>query len=208
LFTFPDPYALDPHLHLVLDSDVATREQRYSIHYVIDGLLSEMGNLHVVGSADPHLSEADINALLLFGVTADELQGLAGGSDMAALAAQGLNIVSGYLMEQVREAGGTPEQGASALPDRIELVPDYSSSSSVSEFRLVVGKDLIRNRLSGEFYWNFRQDFGFALDWRVGRNLYLVPSWFRGSERSLGALTPFGDLGNVSLDMRWVLEGD
>jgi translocation and assembly module TamB len=206
-FGFPDPKALDPHFHLELDTDVSTREQRYSIHYDIDGSLSDVGGMQIAGRSDPQLSEADINALLLFGVTTDELQGLGSSSDMMALALQGSNIVFGYLMEQVREAGGGYDQ-SSALPDRVELVPDYSSSSAVSDFRLVVGKELVRNRLSGEFYWNFREDFGFALDWRVGRNLYLVPSWFRTSESSLGAVAPLWDLGDASLDMRWVIEGD
>ena len=202
---FPEPMALDPHFHLELDTDVSTREQRYSIHYDIDGRLSDVGGMQIAGRSDPQLSDADINALLLFGVTTDELQGLASSSDMAALAAQGGNILFGYIMEQVREAGGDQ---STALPDRVELVPDYSSSSAVSDFRLVVGKDLVRNRLSGEFYWNFREDFGFGLDWRVGRNLYLVPTWFRTSDSSLGAVAPLWDFGDASLDVRWVIEGD
>jgi hypothetical protein len=205
-FTFPDPWALDPHFRLEIDTEVATREQRYSIHYDIEGDLSNVGGMQIRGSSSPLLSEADVNALLLFGVTTDDLQGLGSGSDVAALAAQGGNIVFGYLMEQVREAGGAGDQ-LSALPDRIELVPDYSSTSAVTEFRLQVGKELVRNRLTGQLYWNFADDFGLGLDWRVGRNLYLIPAWNRRSN-DIGSYNLIGDFGDASLDMRWVIEGD
>ncbi len=206
-FTFPDPWAIDPHFRLELDTEVATREQRYSIHYHIEGNLSNVGAMQIRGSSSPLLSEADINALLLFGVTTDDLEGLGSGSDVAALAAQGGNIMMGYLMEQVREAGGSGEQ-LSALPDRIELVPDYSSTTAVTEFRLQVGKELVRDRLTGQLYWTLMSDdFGLGMDWRVGRNLYLIPAWNRRSD-DLGTYNLIGDFGDASLDMRWVIEGD
>ncbi len=210
-FTFPEPYALDPHFHLVIETEATTRDERYAIQYVIDGHLADVGGMQISGSSDPYLSEADINALLLFGVTADGLQGLGAGGDMAALVAQGANIGFGALMEQVREARGELGGDAtrSALPDRVDLVPDYSTTGQLAGFSVVVGKDLIPNRLSGQASVGLQgNSYGLLLDWRVARNLHMVPSWYRRSQNTLGTLSPLGDVGDFSVDMRWVLEAD
>ena len=210
-FSFPEPYAIDPHFHLVIETEASTSDERYAIQYVIDGHMADVGAMQISGTSDPYLSEADINALLLFGVTADGLQGLGGGGDMAALVAQGANLGFGALMEQVREARG--ELGAdpsrSALPDRVDLVPDYSTTGQLAGFKLVVGKDLVPNKLSGQASIGLQgNSYGLLLDWQIARNLHMVPSWYRRSQNTLGTLSPLGDVGDFSVDMRWVVEAD
>ncbi len=208
---FPDPFTIDPHFHLVINTDVSTRDERYAIRYVIDGHLADVGGMQIAGASDPFLSEADINALLLFGVTADDLQGLGGGADMAALVAQGANIGFGALMEQVREARGElgGDRARSALPDRIDLVPDYSTTGQLAGFSVVVGKELIPSRLTGQFSVGLLGDsYGLQLDWRLAPSLYLIPSLYRRPQNTIGTLGPLGDVGDFSLDMRWVVEAD
>lgn len=207
---FPDPAAIDPHFHLVLDTDISTSEQRYAISYVIDGHLADLSSMQIVGSSDPYLAEVDINALLLFGVTTDQLQGFGGGADMMAAATQGGNIILGGLMEQVLGATseGVGERTRAALPDRIEVLPDYTSSGQFSGLIVVVEKEF-HPRLRGRFSWiPLEENFGWGLDWRIGRNLHLMPYWYRYSQNTLGNLNPLGDIGDASLDMRWVIEGD
>lgn len=209
--TFPDPDALDPHFHLVLDTDISTVEQRYSITYVIDGHIAELSAMQIVGSSDPYLAEADINALLLFGVTTDQLQGFGGGTDMMAAATQGGNIILGGLMERVLGASreGVGEHTRLALPDRIEVLPDYTSSGQFSGLIVVVEKE-ITPRLRGRFSWiPLEENIGIGLDWRLGRNLHLMPNWYYPRPRNaLGTLSPLADIGDASLDIRWVIEGD
>ena len=206
-FSFPDPWTLDPRFYLELSTDVSTAKQRYAITYEIEGFLSDAGAMTIYGSSNPPLSEADINALLLFGVTMDELQGFGGGADMMALATQAGNIGLGYLMEQVRESSGERTGERDWVPDRIEVVPDYTSSGSYSGMRLMIGKEFVPNRLTGSLSFNplDMRNIGLQLDWRVGRNLHLIPSWYQRPENTLGAL---GEIGDTSLDMRWVIEGD
>ena len=209
--SFPEPFAIDPHFHLVIDTDISTREERYGIQYVIDGHMADVGAMQIAGSSDPYLSEADINALLLFGVTTDDLQGLGGGADMAALVAQGANIGFGALMEQVREARGELGGGETltALPDRIDLVPDYSTTGQLAGFSVVVGKELVPNELTGQFSVGLTgASYGLQLDWRLAPNLYLIPSLYRRPQNTIGTLGPLGDVGDFSLDMRWVVEAD
>ncbi len=209
--SFPEPLAIDPHFHLVINTDISTREERYAIQYVIDGHMADVGSMRIAGNSDPYLSESDINALLLFGVTTDDLQGLGGGADMAALVAQGANIGFGALMEQVREGRGELGSGQNwnALPDRIDLVPDYSTTGQLAGFNVVVGKELIPNELTGQFSVGLTgNSYGLQLDWRLAPNLYLIPSLYRSPQNSIGTLSPLGDVGDFSLDMRWVVEAD
>jgi len=207
IFDFPDEWSLDPRFTLGLNTDVSTAKQRYAITYEIEGFLSDPGAMTIFGSSNPSLSEADINALLLFGVTMDELQGFGGGADMMALATQAGNIGLGYLMEQVRESSGERTGERDWVPDRLEVVPDYTSSGNYSGMRLMIGKELVPNRLTGSLSFNplDMRNIGLQLDWRVGRNLHLIPSWYQRPENTLGAL---GEIGDTSLDMRWVIEGD
>lgn len=68
---FNDPWTWDPDLDIDLITDITSRDQRYHVNYVIRGPFS---NWTTTTRSDPPLAQADINALLWFGVTTEDLE--------------------------------------------------------------------------------------------------------------------------------------
>ena len=59
-----------PWIELSMWTDVATRADSYRISYYVSGFLNR---LRFTASSDPFLAEKDINSLLLFGLTEEQL---------------------------------------------------------------------------------------------------------------------------------------
>ncbi len=152
-----DPYTFDPDLDILLETDVRSQETDYHVRYGVTGPFSDWTTNT---TADPWLAQADINALLLFGVTREELERYGGLS--TALVAE----TSDLLLAQT------------ALT-RIDLWVDrWSLVSGVSERgSSVVSSDL---RLVAEKQW---EGFSFTVEKNLSSGL--GSDWYASVERRI-----------------------
>jgi hypothetical protein len=72
---FEDTWTWDPMLDFALVTDIISRERRYRVTYDVDGPFSDWDS---TTRSDPQLPQADVNALLWFGMTANDLEEMGG----------------------------------------------------------------------------------------------------------------------------------
>ncbi|MCK6527329.1 translocation/assembly module TamB domain-containing protein [Myxococcota bacterium] len=211
-YRFDDPFELNPSFDLTLETRVETPDQDYDVSYLMRGTLDDY---QFTALSEPSLSEADINSLLLFGVTgAGVLASDTGvGDTLGTLANQAVGLIGGAFGELLTRTyrGQVDPRLESVLPDQIEVVPVYSTSGQAAATRLVLSKEIVRDRLQGQLGVNVvGQDalstVNLRADLRIFRGFYLVGTWTFGEESQL-----FQDLpvqpGNGSLDFRVRVEG-
>ena len=189
-----------PWLEVTMFSDVATRDEDYRITLNASGRLD---NPSLTSTSEPYLSEADINSLLLFGLTQEELER----AELADLGAAALGAAAGTYGETL---GASVTQSATGgvrnlLPDRFEIVPVYTDTTGTTSFWAVVTKEFIPDRLTLEAglgvggqaaaYWAVRAKL------RLLRNFYLEGSWVNDESASQ-------NYGNVGLDVKLEFDFD
>jgi hypothetical protein len=132
-----DPYSYDPELNLLMRTEIESRDETYRIEYHIDGPLSDWYSSAV---STPSLSQADINALLLFGLTRDDLERFGGVN--SALLMEGADILLHGIGLDNRALDTIG--GGVTLFDRVELVTGASERGSqvASETRVMLEKHL------------------------------------------------------------------
>jgi len=198
---FIDPYSFDPDLDMLFETDVAGRDRDYRVYYRITGPFS---GWRAEASSDPALSQADINFLLLFGATRQELEEY--GELEGALAWEGIDLLSkglgsGALLDRF---------GAGDIFwDRIDITTGTSTRGArnlSSEPRLVVEKDIGPPwdvTVTGEMNLTRREDWYLSLEKRIARRLYLS-SYYASEqyERSLAIGGAFG----AEFKLRWEIE--
>ncbi len=206
---FVDPYTYDPELDFSMTTTVRTSDQEYRIDADVGGLWSAWTTST---RSTPTLAQADINALLLFGMTREEME--RSGALTQALAIEGGDVLfsSSGLLERAEE-GVFRIRGLEPLldplrPDRLDLVSGTSTQGSgevSSELRLLYENDLgdvgweggrviIEQDLSGD------RDTYAALEQRLARRLYLRGWWTtRQQERALEIGGAYG----VEVALRW-----
>lgn len=180
-----DPYTFDPDLDIMLETDVKGRDQDYHVYYAITGPFS---NWRTNTTADPFLSQADINTLLLFGMTREEFERYGGIG--AALAAQGTDLLATQLIDR-----------GPAIIDRWNLVSGVSERGSTtlsSDLRLVAEKDLFDFTITGES--NFDQDWYLSIERRIAQNLYA--SAYAATQQE-GRSLPIGAAYGAEFKYRW-----
>jgi hypothetical protein len=188
-----DPYAFDPELDIRLETVVRRPEQDYRVTYMVTGPFSDW---RTDTSADPYLSQADVNALLLFGTTRAELDRVGGLG--AALVAE----TSDLLLAQ------TALGRLDAVVDRWSLVSgvnERGSGSVSSELRLVADKQVGQLGLTLETALGA----GLGSDWyvsaerRIAERLYV-----RGyaATRQEGRALPIGAAYGAEFKLRWELD--
>ncbi|MDP6931453.1 MAG: translocation/assembly module TamB domain-containing protein [Myxococcota bacterium] len=202
---FIDPYSFDPELDIALRTDVEDREQEVVVDYRIHGPWS---GWTTETSSDPPLSQADINALLLFGMTRDELERY-GGLEVA-LAAEGGDLLApriGSLVEKVGEGIFQVEIIDTLRPDRLDLVTGVSERGSdavSSDLRLQAEKDVEMLGLEGALIFeqnlNRPSDRYLGLEERLAQKLYLRGFW--ASEVD-GRTLPVGGAYGLDVSLRW-----
>ncbi len=210
-YRFEDPFALNPQFNLTLETRVETPEQDYEITYEMLGTLARYTFL---ARSDPSLSEADINALLLFGVTSNQLLGEDAGVEgaLSTLGSQAASLLFGAAGEAAVGAykGNVDPRLESVLPDQIEVVPVYSTTGQASATRLVLSKELVRDRLQGKVGLTVvgkdaLSGVTLRADLRVMRGFYLVGTWSFGESSDLFKDLPLQP-GQGSLDFRLKVE--
>ena len=112
-----DPYTFDPDLDMLLETDVRSHDQDYHVSYAVTGPFSDW---RTSTSSDPALAQADINALLLFGLPARSSSATAGLG--TALLAETGDLLFG--------AVPAPARSAHPSVDRWNLVSGVSERGS------------------------------------------------------------------------------
>lgn len=209
---FVDPFAYDPELDFALTTDVRSSDQDYRIDVQVAGNWTDW---HTTTRSDPNLPQADVNALLVFGMTREQMERT--GALGQALAIEGSDVLfsSIGIVERAGEGifrlRGLQPVLDPLRPERLDLVSgttDRGSGTVSSELRLLYENDLedvgwrgglllIEQSVSGG------QDTYVGLEQRLARRLYLRGFWTSEQvERSLDMQGAFG----AEVNVRWELE--
>lgn len=187
---YVDPYTFDPDLDLVLETDVAAAEQDYHITYGVTGPFS---NWTTDTSSDPYLSQADINALLLFGMTREEMERSGYGGLGTALVVETSDLLGAQLSRPL----------AFNLVDRWNLVSgvtERGASVVSTDPRIVAEKDnLYGFNLTLEMALNDPSDWYVSVERRIARRLYATTY---ATTNQVGRTTPLAAIGG-EFKMRW-----
>ncbi|MEE2751396.1 MAG: translocation/assembly module TamB domain-containing protein, partial [Myxococcota bacterium] len=164
-----EPWTFDPELDFLLQADVRSREDNYRIDYQVAGPFS---GWNTQATSSPALSQGDINALLLFGMTRDELERF-GGVNTALLVEGADLLLHGVGLEQV------VSEGSGGLVDRVQVVTGISERGTVvsSEPRLVVEKRIGDSQgfdVIGEFNPNRPVDTYLGVERQLTEGLYVT----------------------------------
>jgi autotransporter translocation and assembly factor TamB len=199
--TFLDPYSFDPSVDIAMFTDVRSREQDIEIEYLIRGQYSDW---YAETRSNPPMSPADINALLLFGMTMEDLERYGGLS--SALFVEGGDLLASKLgiVEQIGEGIFQYELFRLDRVDLISGVSERSYSAVTSELRLLAEKDLDwGGTLRLEQNLNRVSDTYISLEQKLARKLYL--RGFYATEQQDRYLSIGGAYG-VDMNVRWELD--
>jgi hypothetical protein len=196
---FHDPWSWDPDLDIDLLTDVTSRDQAYRIHYQILGPFSDW---HSVARSEPDLPQADVNALLWFGVTTEDLQET-GELFSAVLQGVGDLVLTDFLLStQASEIG---DDFRYFFFDRVELATGINARGEYSpDPRVLVTKryaDLADIELTGEVNLSRPGDQYYRLNKRL-TNMWNLSGWYATLERDRGLL-PVGGAFGVDVSARW-----
>jgi autotransporter translocation and assembly factor TamB len=196
---YVDPYSYDPLVDFVLETDVRATDRTYHITYPITGPFSD---LSTNPSSDPQLPQVDINALLLFGVTTEDLERTGGAG--AALALEGAGLLFAGETSRALDRFG-PDALDVFQYTRVDLVTGVSQRGALNstEWRLLVEQNLaepVDVTLVGEFSLD---DSYLAAERELYDNLYLNVYWSSEQrERSLDIGGAYG----ADFKVRWESE--
>ena len=197
---FVEPYAFDPELDIALSTEVRTREDDYAIDYRLSGPWS---GWRAESSSDPSLPEADINALLLFGMTRAELERYGGA--LSALALEGGDLLASKF--GIVETLGEGIYGIEFLrPERIDLVSgvtERGSGTISSELRILAEKDYDWATVLFEQNLSRFNDRYLALERRLANRLYLRGFW---AQQQVGRNLAIGGAWGLGFNLRWEVD--
>jgi hypothetical protein len=200
---FRDRESWFPELELRMWTDVDNRDETYRISYEVSGPLDAP---KLRGSAEPQLAETDINLLLLFGLTQEQLAEAELGDVVLAAGGAGL----GTLGESTATSLGQSVAGSEVdalIPDRIEIVPVYTDTTGATTVWTVATKEVVPGLLTLEGGFGLgtgrNMTVPTVLRAQVGfrRNIYLEGSWIRDDASS----KPYGNFG---VDLKFELDLD
>jgi len=198
---YVDPWSFDPDLDILLNTEVRSREESYRIDYRVGGPFSDW---YTVANSEPALSQADINGLLLFGLTREELERFGGVN--SALLMEGAD----FLLHGVGLDNRALDRfGGRSLPfDRVELVTGVSERGSQvnSETRI-----LLEKQIADPYNFDVRLEFNpfrnvenyLELEKQVGDSFYMT--LYRSSLEQERAVNLGGAYG-LDFKVRWERE--
>ena len=198
LVKFNDPWTWDPDLDFVLRTDIDSYEQLFRVSYTIGGPFSDWRS---TARSDPSLPQSDLNALLWFGVTTDELEergefGTAVAQSVADM------ILTDFLITNAQ--AGELSNELPDLFDRIDLATGVNARGVYSsEPRLVVEKrlhDVGDIDLTWEFNLVRPEDNYISADKRIG-GIWSLSGWYASLQRD--RVLPIGGAYGVDVTARW-----
>lgn len=197
---FNDPWSWDPQLDISLLTDINSREQRYRVEYQVLGPFS---NWRTMTRSDPPLPQADVNALLWFGVTTDQLEEM---GELPSAVVQGVAdlLVTDFLVSG--QAGDLGNELPDFLFDRIDLATGVNARGEYSpEPRLVVEKRL--DDIVVDLKWEFnlvRPDDNYVTASKRIGGIWSLAGWYATLQRE--RVLPIGGAYGVDVLARWEIE--
>jgi hypothetical protein len=191
---YVDPYTFDPDLDILLETDVRSHDQDYRVTYGVTGPFSDW---RTNTSSDPYLAQADVNALLLFGVTRDELERYGGlGTALVAetgdllLAQTAISRANLFIIDRWSLVSGVSERGSNAVTSDLRFVAE----KQVGDFDVTVEK-----RLSG----SLGSDWYASVERRIAERIYATAYV---ATRQEGRSLPIGAAYGAEFKFRWELD--
>ncbi|MDP2306823.1 MAG: translocation/assembly module TamB domain-containing protein [Pseudomonadota bacterium] len=191
---YVDPYTFDPDLDILLETDVRSHDQDYHVTYGVTGPFSDW---RTNTASDPYLAQADVNALLLFGVTREELERYGGlGTALVAetgdllLAQTAISRTNLFIIDRWNLVSGVSERGSSAVTSDLRLVAE----KQVGEFDITVEKALGVN-LGSDWYASVER--------RIAERLYATAYV---ATRQEGRSLPIGAAYGAEFKLKWELD--
>ncbi len=202
---FDDPWTWDPQLDISLVTDIDNQDQRDRVEYHVDGPFSDW---NARADSNPPLPPADVNALLWFGMTTDDLEAQGQMGSAAVLGVVDLLVADFFLSGQVSFAESFSRGVGEALtPDRVDFVTGVNTRGEYSpDPRLLVEKSLDDE---GNLDLRYEQDLARWEDYyltisrRVGR-VWSLSGWYAGLQRD--RVLPIGGAYGVDVTARVELE--
>ena len=197
LMLFNDPWTWDPDLDFVLVTDIVSREQRYRVDYQVHGPFS---NWQTRTRSDPSLPQADVNALLWFGVTTEDLE------EMGALPSALTQAAADLILTDFLIAGQAGDLGKELpdLFDRLDVTTGVNGRGEYSpEPRLVIEKKLPQFG-DVDLRWEMNlvrpDDLYLTMDRRIG-GVWSLSLWYASLQREL--VLPIGGAYGTDVTARW-----
>jgi hypothetical protein len=198
LIKFADPWTWDPNLDFDLRTDIDSYDQLYQVHFFVGGPFSDWRS---TARSEPSLPQSDLNSLLWFGITTDDLEER---GEFGSAVAQSVAdmILTDFLITNA-QAG----ELSSELPDlfdRIDLATGVNGRGVYSsEPRLVVEKRL--DELGDiDLTWEFNlvrpEDNYVSADKRIG-GIWSLSGWYASLQRD--RVLPIGGAYGVDVTARW-----
>lgn len=195
-----DPWSYDPDLDFVLETDIRSNDRTYHVVLPVGGPFSDW---RAEPRSDPPLAQGDINALILFGVTREEIERVGGSS--SAIAMEGLDLLlSGEGQRALDRWGGSAVRQVAA----VDLVTGVSARGGTlsSEWRVLVEKQVPEPwdlTFVGEFNPFRLDDQYLAMEKQLTNNVYLNLYWASYQrERNLAIGGAYG----ADFRVRWEVE--
>ena len=201
---FVDPYTFDPEVDIAMTTTVRSLEQDIDIQYYVSGLYS---NWVTQTTSNPPLPQADINSLLLLGMTRDQLERFGGLS--SALIVEGGDLIASKfgVVERFNQVSEGIFQADILRFDRMDIISGASmagSSAMNSSLRLLAEKDLSpSSTLSVEQSFNRAGDIYVSLEQRLAQRIVTEVFW--GTEQK-GRYLNIGGAYGAALRLRWEFE--
>ncbi|MCB9743310.1 MAG: translocation/assembly module TamB domain-containing protein [Alphaproteobacteria bacterium] len=196
---YVDPWSFDPELDFVLETDIRTGERSYHVVLPVTGPFSDW---RAEPRSEPSLPQGDINALILFGVTRDEIEQLGGAG--SALFMEGLDLwITGEGQRALERWGNGVLQNT-----KVDLLTGVSSRGTVlsSDWRVLVERDVPEPwelTFIGEFNPFRLDDQYLAVERNLTGNIYLNLFWSSYErERDLSIGGAYG----ADFRVRWEVE--
>jgi hypothetical protein len=195
---FNDPWTWDPQLDISLITDITSKDTRYRVDYQVQGPFS---NWHTITHSDPPLPQSDVNALLWFGVTTDDLEEM---GELGPAVAQGvadLLVTNFFATGQGNDLGKEIPQ---FLFDRVDIATGVNARGEYSpDPRLVIEKRLDPDGRA-DLKWEVNvvrpdEDFG-QLNVKMG-GIWSLSAWYSTLQRD--RVLPIGGAYGVDVLARW-----
>lgn len=200
---YEDPFSFDPILDIALETSIITPENEVAIKYFITGLYSDW-QTHTTST--PSLPQADINALLLFGMTRRELE--TEGGLGAALAIEGSDLVVSKFGTSQRfvEVGSGLFQSELLRLDRVDIISgptDRNSAYVSSALRLLAEKDIGDGTIRLEQNITDTTDVFVSWEQKLSQRLYTRLYW--ASQQQGRSINGRGAVG-AEFEVQWELD--
>ena len=200
---YEDPFSFDPMLDIAMKTVVNTGAQDYEIEYYVTDYYS---NWQTRTSSNPALPQADINALLLFGMTREELEIQGGLGSALAIEGSDLLVSKFGVVQRFNEVGEGIFQSELLRLDRIDLISgatDRNSAYVSSALRILAEKDIGEGTIRLEQSVTETSDIFVSWEQQIAKRLYTRLYW--SSQQQGRYLNTNGAFG-AEFELQWELD--